>query len=151
MALGMVGCKEYSMPKYNPQESKQAIATSETDTKMFLSQKVQDVLSNVAGVSSQLLIYQEDSIQLTASTKDALSQSIEDSIQNVDKNITYLTSFRPAPAYESKRDNIVKLMNSFKGNLEGIHKAVEEDDFERLSILYRDYESILSQLQTISQ
>lgn len=151
MVLGMVGCNDYSMPKYKPSESKQVIATSETDTKMFLSQKVQDVLSNVAGVSSQLLIYQENSIVPTASTKAALSQSIDESIKNIDKNVTYLTSFKPASAYASKRDNIVKLMNNFKENLNEIYNAVKKDNFKKLKELYRNYESILSQLQTISQ
>lgn len=151
LALGIVGCKGYSMPKYKPGESKQAIATSETDTKMFLSQKVQDVLSNVAGVSSQLLIYQENSIVPTASTKEGLIQSLDEAIKNIDKNVTYLTSFRPASVYESKRNNIVKLMNNFKGNLKEIHKAVEKDDFKLLKALYRNYETLLSQLQTISQ
>lgn len=151
MFLGIVGCRGYSMPKYNPGESKQAIATSETDTKMFLSQKVQDVLSNVAGVSSQLLIYQENSIVPTASTKEALSQSLDEAMKNVDKNVTYLTSFRPASVYEAKRNNIVKLMNVFKENLKEIHQAVEKDDFKNLKVSYRNYEAILSQLQTISQ
>lgn len=151
MALGLVGCSEYSMPKYKPGDQKQVIATSKTDTRMFLSQKVQDVISAVAGVSSQLLIYQEDSITPTASMKEALKNSVDDSIKALDKNVEYLKSFKPASVYEDKRNNIVKLMGTFRKNLEDINNAVEEDNFKKLKSLYSEYTTILTQIQTISQ
>lgn len=151
IVLGLVGCSEYSMPKYKPGDQKQVIATSETDTRMFLSQKVQDVISAVTGVSSQLLIYQEDTVTPTVSMKESLIDSINNSIKTIQKNIEYLTVFKPASVYEEKRDNIVKLMNLFKDNLNDLSNAIEKDDFKKIKTLYNDYTTVLTQIQTISQ
>ena len=151
MTLGLFGCADYSYPKADPYESKQAIATSETDTKLFLSLKVQDVIAATNGLSQQLLIYQEDSVTPTKQSKNALLSSLQDVQQCIERNINYLNSFTPATSFKTKRDNIVGLLEDFNKHLDTIKKDINNDDFSTMKTHTQRYDSYIVQLQTISQ
>lgn len=146
----MVGCANYSGPKAKPYESKQALPTSETDTKVYLTKIVNDVIASITGIANMLLIYQEDSITPTVDSKEALIQQLDQAMKTVEKNITYLESFTPAKSYEEKRDGIVSLCKDFKTNLKDIKKALNDNNFKELEKQYRIFEDFRSQLQTAS-
>lgn len=151
MLMSSTGCADYSYPKASPYENNQAIATSETDSKIFLSTRVQDVIASTNGLSQQLLVYQEDSVTPTRESKNSLLASLTSSKQVVQQNIDYLEAFTPANSMKTKKENIVNLLKNFHSFLDSLKESIESDDFSAMKTHTQAYDNFMTQLQTISQ
>lgn len=144
--LVLTGCGDYSLPKAQT-KTHQNLAISNVDSRYVITSKVNDALSVRGSLESQLIVYTENTVKPTTDMKKSLKQTIQ-SIQEKYRGLsTELENYNLGSDYIAAQKSVVSILKSAIRICEDMEKALQNNDFAKLSSLGNQFNNLMAQLQ----